>query len=124
MLSNPSAARSLLMSLSVAFTKPTFRRVIPLAVGAILTRGNRTVTGVLRTLRGVVPGHITTYHRVLPRASWSLWPPGKLLAHAILSLIPPDEPVLVPMDDTTAHVILFASARGRGTSRASRPSRM
>lgn len=102
MLSIPSAARSLLMSFSVAFTEPTFRRVIPLVVGTILATGNRTVTGVLRTLRGVVPGHITTYHRVLSRASWSLWPLGKILAHAILSLIPPEEPVLVPMDDTTA----------------------
>jgi len=102
MLSIPSAARSLLMSFSVAFTEPTFRRVIPLVVGAILTMGNRTVTGVLQTLRGVVPGHITTYHRVLSRASWSLWPLGKVLAHAILSMIPPQEPVLVPMDDTTA----------------------
>ncbi|MHC4539415.1 MAG: hypothetical protein ACYTEK_07930 [Planctomycetota bacterium] len=45
---------------------------------------------------------ITTYHRVLSRASWSLWPLGKVLAHAILSMIPPEEPVLVPMDDTTA----------------------
>jgi hypothetical protein len=102
MLFIPSAARSLLMSFSVAFTEPTFRRVIPLVVGAILTMGNRTVTGVLRTLRGVVPGHITTYHRVLSRASWSLWPLGKVLAHAVLSLIPPEEPVLIPMDDTTA----------------------
>ena len=102
MLSIPSAARSLFMSFSVAFTEPTFRRVIPLMVGAILTLGNRTVTGVLRTLRGVVPGHITTYHRVLSRASWSLWPLGKVLAQAILSMIPPEEPVLVPMDDTTA----------------------
>lgn len=102
MLSIPSAARSVLMNFSVAFTEPTFRRVIPLVVGAILTMGNRTVTGVLRTLRGVVPGHISTYHRVLSRASWSLRPLGKILAHAILSMIPPEEPVLVPMDDTTA----------------------
>jgi hypothetical protein len=101
MLSIPSAASSLLMSFSVAFTRPTFRRVEPLVVGAILTIGRRTVTGVLRTLRGVVRGHTTTYHRVLSRASWSLWPLGKVLAHAILSQIPPEEPVLVPMDDTT-----------------------
>jgi hypothetical protein len=102
MLSLPSAARSLLMSFSIAFTKPTFCRVILLAVGALLTLRGRTVTGVLWTLRGVVPGHPSTYHRVFSRASWSLWPLGKILTQAILSTIPPEEPVLVPMDDTTA----------------------
>ncbi len=102
MLSLPSAARSILMSFSLAFTKPTFRRVLPLAVGAILAMRYRTVTAVLWTLRGVVCGHPRTYHRVFSRASWSLWPLGKVLAKALLAMIPPDEPVLVPLDDTTA----------------------
>lgn len=53
-------------------------------------------------MRGLVPGHSSTYHRVFSRAVWSLWPLGKLLAWAILRHIPPDQPVLVPMDDTTA----------------------
>ena len=102
MLSLPSAASPLLMSFSVAFTKPTFRRVLLLAVGAILTMGDRTITGVLRALGGVVPGHASTYHRVFSRASWSLWPLGRILATAVLAQIPAGEPVLVPMDDTTA----------------------
>ncbi len=102
MLSLPSAARPLLMSFSVAFTAPTFRRVLLLTIGAILTMGDRTVTGVLRTLRGIVPGHASTYHRVFSRASWSLWPLGRMLATAILAQVPPGELVLVPMDDTTA----------------------
>ncbi len=102
MLSLPSAARALLMSFSVAFTQPTFRRVLLLAVGAILTLRHRTITALLWTLRGVVGGHPSTYHRVFSRASWSLWPLGQVLAQAILAPLPPDEPVLVPMDDTTA----------------------
>jgi len=102
MLSVPSAARSILMSFSVAFTQPTFGRVLLLVVGAILTMRSRTVTGILWTLRGVVPGHPSTYHRIFSRASWSLWPLGKVLTQAILSTIPPEQPVLVPMDDTTA----------------------
>jgi len=89
MLSLPSAARSVLMSFSVAFTQPTFRRVILLAVGALLTMRSRTVTGILFPLRGVVCGHPRTYHRIFSRASWSLWPLGKILARAILALIPP-----------------------------------
>ena len=102
MLFLPSAAEPLLMSLSVAFNRPTFQRIVPLIVGAILTMGRRTVTGVLWTMRGFMPGHSSTYHRVFSRAAWSLWPLGKVLAAAILCLIPEQEPVLVPMDDTTA----------------------
>jgi hypothetical protein len=102
MLALPSAAEPLFMSLSVAFTQPTFQRVIPLAVGAILTMGRRTVTAILRTMGLLAPGAYSTYHRVFSRAAWSLWPLGKVLAAAILELVPPEEPVLVPMDDTTA----------------------
>ena len=102
MLSIPSAAEPILMSFSTAFTKPTFQRAIPLVVGAILTMGRRTVTGILWTMRGLISGHSSSYHRVFSRAVWSLWPLGKVLAGAILRQIPPDEPVLVPMDDTTA----------------------
>jgi hypothetical protein len=98
----PSAAEPLFMSFSIAFTEPTFQRILPPAVGAILTTGRRTVAGLLRTMRGMVPGHFSSYHRVFSRAAWSLWPLGKVLATAILHFIDPDQPVLVPMDDTTA----------------------
>lgn len=102
MLTVPSAAEPLLMSLSIAFTNPTFQRILPLSIGAILTTGRRTVTGVLWTMRGLVAGHPSSYHRVFSRAVWSLWPLGKVLASAVLRHIPPEEPVLVATDDTTA----------------------
>jgi len=102
MLCLPSAAEPLLMSLSVAFTQPTFQRIVSLLVGAVLTTGRRTVTGVLWTMRGVIGGHHSDYHRVFSRAVWSLWPVSKVLATAVVHLIPDDEPVLIPMDDTTA----------------------
>ncbi len=102
MLSLPSAAKPLLMSFSVAFTEPTFGRAILLMVGMIIALRQRTVTAALWVLRGVVPGHPSTYHRIFSRAAWSLWPLGKILATAILAQRPPDEPILVPMDDTTA----------------------
>jgi hypothetical protein len=102
MLHLPSAAEPLWLKLSVAFTRPTFQRILFLGVGAILAMGRRTVTAILWTMRGVACGHSSTYHRVFSRAAWSLWPLGKVLAAAILRLIPEDEPVLIPMDDTTA----------------------
>ncbi|NIU59786.1 MAG: transposase [Phycisphaerae bacterium] len=102
MLTIPSAAEQLFLQFSITFTQPTFQRILPLAIGAILTMGQRTVTGILWTMRGLIKGHPSTYHRVFSRAVWSLWPLGRILATAILGFIPHDEPVLVPMDDTTA----------------------
>ena len=88
MLFLPSVARALFMSFSVAYTHRTFERMLTLIVGAILTSGRRTITGILWTLRGRVPGHPSTYHRVFSRAVWSLWPLGHVLAAAILRHIP------------------------------------
>jgi len=65
MLSIPSAAEPILMSFFSAFTKPTFQRVIPQAVGAILTMGRRTITGILWITRGLTCGHfqfMTSYN--------------------------------------------------------------
>ena len=101
MLSLPSAAEPLFMSFSAAFTQPTFRRILPLAVGAMVTQGSRTVTAVLRTMGGLVRADPSTYHRVFSRATWLMWPLGKVLGGAILRWVPAGEPVLVPMDDTT-----------------------
>ena len=72
MLPLPSAAAPLVLSLGIAFSEPTFNRVAPLLIGAILLRGRRSVTAILWTMRQWVPGHMTSYHRVLSRASWLL----------------------------------------------------
>ena len=102
MISLPSAAEPLLMSLSVAFTEPTFQRFLLLCVGAILTMGRHTITGLLWTMRTMVRGHPSSYHRVFSRAVWSLSPLGNVLAKAVLKWIGLDEPVIVSVDDTTA----------------------
>ncbi|HUT31829.1 MAG TPA: transposase, partial [Sedimentisphaerales bacterium] len=93
MLTIPSAAKELFVQFSPAFTKPTFQRILPLAIGAIIAVGRRTVTAVLWTMRSAVDGHCSTYHRVFSRACWSLWPLGKALAGAILHFIPAEEPI-------------------------------
>jgi hypothetical protein len=101
MLALPHVARPLLERFSGAFTQPTFQRVLVLLVGAILTMGRRTVTHMLWTLRSLAPGHYTSYHRVWSCRVWSLWPLAKVLATMVLALIPPAEPVLVALDDTS-----------------------
>ena len=102
MLPLPSAAEPLLTSFSVAFSRRTFQRALTLLVGGVLTMGRRTVTSALWTVRSVADGHFSSYHRVFSRARWSLWPLGRVLAAAVLGLVPDDQPVVVPMDDTTA----------------------
>ncbi len=101
MFTLPQVAEPLLMSFSIAFTQPTFNRILPLLVGAVLTRGRRTITAILWTMRGLVPGQISDYHRVFSRAPWLLFPLGKVLATAIIKLTP-DDWIVVAMDDTTA----------------------
>jgi len=53
MLTIPSAAEEPFVQFSPGFTKPTFERIVPLAVGAIITMSRRTVTTILRTMRTV-----------------------------------------------------------------------
>jgi hypothetical protein len=72
MLPLPQVTEPLLMSFSIAFTEPTFNRILPLLVGAVLVRGRRTVTSILWAMRGLVPGHMSDYHRVFSRAAWVL----------------------------------------------------
>ena len=96
----PKAAEPLVSAFSVAFTRPTFQRVIVLMIGAILSPRHRTVTAILRAVGRLADGHWSSFHRVLSRASWSCWPLGKVLAAMVLELIPPEQPVVCPVDDT------------------------
>src|ERR1700722_8841943 len=98
----PKAAEPLFSAFSVAFTRPTFQRVTVLIFGAILSLRHRTVTAMLRTAGPLAKGHWSDFHRVLCRASWSSWPLGKVLAAMVLELIPADQPVVCPVDDTTS----------------------
>jgi len=70
----PKAAEPLVAAFSIAFTRPTFQRVVLLFLGAILSLRRRTVTAMLRLLGPLAVGHWSDFHRVLCRASWSLWP--------------------------------------------------
>ena len=100
MLTLPKAAEPLVHRFCIAFTKPTFQRVLVLFVGFVLTLGRHTVTRALWATRMLAYGHFTDYHRLLSRARWSLWPLGKVLAAIVLELVPADQPVICPVDDT------------------------
>jgi hypothetical protein len=90
----PDAADPLLSRLSIAFTRPTFQRMLVLSVGSVLALRRHTVTGALRAAGGLAAGRHTSFHRVLSRARWSLWPLARALAAIVLELVPEGEPVI------------------------------
>lgn len=96
----PSTAERLFLKFAPAFCAPTFGRWVVLAVGAILTTGRRTVTNILRTLRGVAVGHASSFHRVLSRRKWAQWELARALARFILDKCVDAGPVVLAVDDT------------------------
>jgi hypothetical protein len=58
------------------------------------------VTAVLQIVGPLARGHWSDFQRVLCRASWSLWPLGRVLATLVLKWVPRDQPVVAPLDDT------------------------
>lgn len=102
MLSLPSAAKPIFMSLSVAFSDSVFRHVVVLMIGAIVARGPHRVTTILRTVRLLATAHFSTYHRVLSRAAWAPRVLQQALACLVLERIPANQVVEVVCDETVA----------------------
>jgi hypothetical protein len=96
----PTPARSLFDALAGSFTRPTFLRVVVLALAALLTVGQRTVCNLLRTLGALAPGHPSSYHRVFSRRRWSGWRLAQGLADWVFDHLVPPGRVLLAGDDT------------------------
>src|SRR5262249_5391877 len=116
----PTEAAALVAALTPAFTQPTAQRFTTLLAGGLLTTGRRTVANLLRTLRGLAPGHPADYHRVLSRAPWSGLELGCALAAFILRRFPPHGPV-IPVGDHT--VDGHKGKEGYGQARDREPAR-
>ena len=93
---------ALLQRMSQTFTKPTGQRFLFLAVAAIITMGRRTVSHILWSACCLCQGDPSSYHRFFSKARWSLWPLARILAAAVLELVPADQAVVVDADDTVA----------------------
>ena len=90
---------TVLLPFAVAFTSPTFSRIVELFCGAVLCRGRRTITRNVAALGGQQTGHITSYHRILSRAPWKSYRLFVVLGGLVLAVVP-DEWVEVVFDDT------------------------
>src|SRR3954451_11253045 len=57
----PEPVRTVFDPLAPALPRPTYRRLVLLALAAILTTGGRTIAGLLRCLGALAPGHPSSY---------------------------------------------------------------
>jgi hypothetical protein len=96
----PEPARSLFASLAGAFTRPTFLRIVVLALATILTIGGRTVCNLLRTLGALAPGHPSSYHKVFCKRRWSSWRLARGLAGWVFDHLVPSGRIFLAGDDT------------------------
>ncbi len=71
MLMLPFVLTNLIVGFAPLFSKPVWKHVQVLLVGAILAPGKRTVTSALRVMGLSRERHFQIYHRVLNRACWS-----------------------------------------------------
>ena len=99
MLSLPREAQ-FLEQFRPAFSRPTYQRFLVLCVGAIVTMGRRSVSRILWSVRCLMHGHPSSYHRFFSHARWSLWPLARVLAAMVMELVPKDQTVVVIADDT------------------------
>ncbi len=82
------------------FTAPTFATFRHVIAGWILCVGRHTVTGVLRASGAVGVKHHTSFHRFFRSAVWDPDRIGLCLLKLVLALVPKDEVVTMPLDDT------------------------
>jgi hypothetical protein len=93
-------ALPILVLFTPAFNPPTFQRAQLLAVAAILTTGRRTVSNLLRTVKHLVQGAPSSYHRVLSEAHWSGLHLAQLLLAFLIHQFYPTGTILLVGDDT------------------------
>lgn len=96
----PVELSTILEVFAVLFTQPSWAKVPWLVVGALLCHGPRRITAVLRVMGLSQEKRFEKYHRLLNRAQWNSLAAAKILLGLLLPLLPPDYPLLMPMDDT------------------------
>ena len=100
MLTLPSELMSLIVAFVPLFSKPVWRHVQVLLIGAILAPGKRTVTSALRVCGLSHERHFQTYHRVLNRAQWSSLSASRILLSLLIKNFAPKGALVFAIDDT------------------------
>lgn len=87
-LSIPSTMETIFLNFSSVFTARTFENFTSLCIGAIITRGRKTITNILQSIKPMRTKHFGTYHRFLSRAAYHLLPAARVLSTMIITNIP------------------------------------
>lgn len=85
---------------SSEFSIPTWKNIQILLIGAILCRGPRRISSVLRVMGLSSIRNFSKYHRVLSRAEWNGLALTKILFGLLIKLLPESWPILVAVDET------------------------
>lgn len=96
----PPEFSELICVFSPTFSKKVFQRASLLLLGTILTRGKRTVCGVLRTLGLSQIRDWSPYHRVLSRANWSAFYCARALLNLLVQRLTTDNKLVFGIDET------------------------
>ena len=118
----PETPRGFWGDFAPIFTRPTFRRFLPLVGAAILTVGRRTAANLLRTAGSLADGASSSDRRIFSQARWSSIGLAEVLARRVAALLPPGDEVVLIADDTVfSHPgrRVFAKARHRDPVRSS-----
>lgn len=101
MLHLPNKMLTILENFSPIFTKPAWKKVKILLIGAILAPAGRTVASTLRAMGLDREGRFQNYHLVLNRDHLSSREFSRILLCLLLRVFQsPDEPVVVGIDET------------------------
>jgi hypothetical protein len=86
----PAVAKPLVEAVAQAsvFSQPTLERFLVLLCGLIVTMGRRIVSRTLLTMRPMLRGHWSNYHRFFSHAQFSMCSLAWVLICEVVKLLP------------------------------------
>lgn len=95
-----SSFHALLAGFQPIFTQPSFRILLTLVTGWIVSVRHRYVTELIYGGDQIGVGHWSRYHRFFSHYVWSLDDLCLILTRLLLAVFVPQGPVLLALDDT------------------------
>ena len=83
-----------------SFYPAKWKNINTLLVGAILCRGARRITRILRVMGLSEIKNFSKFHRVLSRAQWDSLAASKILFGLLIKLLPCGWPIIIAVDET------------------------
>lgn len=100
MLTPPPTILHYLLPFSILFSRPVWQNALTLVLGAILTKGKRTVTSCLRAMGLKGEKNFPRFHWVLSHAKWSCLMASKILLGLLINFIGITGPFVLVVDET------------------------